>query len=86
MTLIYNDIYNKKDKSYFRLLEKKVHKFAIKNNCNFIDNELHYGHAEQEHPIIVNYFYYKQVRGSKNMYNTQTEAITIYLYFNHHLF
>ena len=39
---------------------------AIENDCPFVDNELLYGRAEPGHPVIVDYFYHEEVRGSEN--------------------
>ena len=33
---------------------------------SFVDNELPYGRAEPGHPVIVDYFYHEEVRGSEN--------------------
>ena len=63
---LYDAIYNKKDRSYFQMLEKKAKRLARNNNCPFVDNELPYGRAEQGHPVIVDYFYHEEVRGSEN--------------------
>ena len=32
----------------------------------FVDNELPYGRAKQGHPVIVDYFYHEEVKGSEN--------------------
>lgn len=63
---LYDAIYNKKDRSYFQMLEKKAKQLARNNNCPFADNELPYGRVEQGHPVIVDYFYHEEVRGSEN--------------------
>lgn len=63
---LYDAIYNKKDRSYFQMLEEKAKRLARNNNCSFVDNELPYGRAEQGHPVIVDYFYHEEVRGSEN--------------------
>lgn len=63
---LYDAIYNKKDRSYFQMLEEKAKRLARNNNCPFVDNELPYGRAEQGHPVIVDYFYHEEVRGSEN--------------------
>ena len=44
----------------------KAERLAKENNCPFVDNELPYGRAEPGHPVIVNYFYHEEVRGSEN--------------------
>lgn len=63
---LYDAIYNKGDRSYFRELERKAEEMAKKNGCLFLDNELPYGRAEKGHPAIVDYFYHEEVRGSNN--------------------
>ena len=70
---LYDAIYNKKDRSYFQMLEKKAKRLASNNNCPFVDNELPYGRAEQGHPVIVDYFYHEEVRGSENTGKRQKE-------------
>ena len=63
---LYDAIYNKGDRSYFRGLEDQAERLAKENSCPFVDNELPYGRAEPGHPVIVNYFYHEEVRGSEN--------------------
>lgn len=63
---LYNAIYNKRDRSYFRGLEDQAERLAKENSCPFVDNELPYGRAEPGHPVIVDYFYHEEVRGSEN--------------------
>ena len=47
-------------------LEDQAERLAKENSCPFVDNELPYGRAESGHPVIVNYFYHEEVRGSEN--------------------
>ena len=63
---LYDAIYNKGDRSYFRGLEDQAERLAKENSCPFVDNELPYGRAESGHPVIVDYFYHEEVRGSEN--------------------
>ena len=63
---VYHAIYNKKDRSYFQALEKRAAKLARENGCPFVDNELPYGRAKPGHPVIVDYFYHEEIRGSEN--------------------
>lgn len=63
---LYDAIYNKGDRSYFKELEKQAEIMASENGCLFLDNELPYGRAEKGHPVIVDYFYHEEVRGSDN--------------------
>ena len=63
---LYDAIYNKGDRSYFRSLEDRAERLAKENSCLFVDNERPYGRAEPGHPVIVDYFYHEEVRGSEN--------------------
>ena len=63
---LYQAIYQKGDRSYFRDLEQQAEQLAMENGCPFVDNELPYGRAEPGHPVIVDYFYHEEVRGSEN--------------------
>ena len=63
---LYEMIYNKKDRSYFRMLEQKAEEMARVNNCRFVDNETPYERVPQGHPTIVDYFYHEEVRGTAN--------------------
>ncbi len=63
---LYHAIYSKKDRSYFRALEEQAARLAAENGCPFVDNELPYDRAEPGHPVIVDYFYHEEIRGSDN--------------------
>ena len=63
---LYHEIYNRHDRSYFEALEVKAKEMAEKNNCSFVDNEMPYGRVPQGHPVIVDYFYHEEIRGSDN--------------------
>ena len=63
---LYEQIYNKKDRSYFEGLEKEAAQMAKDNDCPFVDNETPYGRAKPGHPVIVDYFYHEEIRGSNN--------------------
>ena len=63
---LYDTIYNKGDRSYFRGLEEQAEHLARECGCPFVDNELPYGRAEPGHPVIVDFFYHEEVRGSEN--------------------
>ncbi|MBQ3942737.1 MAG: radical SAM mobile pair protein B [Elusimicrobia bacterium] len=63
---LYNEIYNKHNRNYFENLEKKAEDMAKKNGCSFVDNEMPYGRVPQGHPIVVDYFYHEEIRGSDN--------------------
>ena len=59
-------IYNKHNRSYFEALEVKAEKMAKKYDCAFVDNEMPYGRVPQGHPVIVDYFYHEEIRGTEN--------------------
>lgn len=66
LTALYHGIYQEGDRRYFRALERQAEQLARENDCPFVDNELPYGRAEPGHPVIVDYFYHEEVRGSEN--------------------
>ena len=39
---------------------------AKKYDCPFVDNEMPYGRVPQGHPVIVDYFYHEEIKGSDN--------------------
>lgn len=63
---LYDAIYNKGERSYFKELEQRAKALALANDCPFLDNELPYGRAETGHPVIVDYFYHEEIKGSEN--------------------
>ena len=62
----YDEIYNKHNRSYFEALEVKAEEMAKKYDCVFADNEMPYGRVPQGHPVIVDYFYHEEIRGTEN--------------------
>lgn len=66
LVTLYDEIYRKGDRSYFRELENQAAQMSKKYDCPFVDNELPYGRAEPGHPVIVDYFYHEEVRESEN--------------------
>ena len=63
---LYDEIYNKHNRSYFEALEVKAERMAKKYDCAFVDNEMPYGRVPQGHPVIVDYFYHEEIRGTEN--------------------
>ena len=66
LTPLYHEIYDRHDRRYFEALEKKAAEMAEKYGCPFVDNEMPYGRVPQGHPVIVDYFYHEEIRGSDN--------------------
>ena len=58
--------YISEKRRYFEALEKKAEELAEKYECRFVDNETPYERVPQGHPIIVDYFYHEEVRGTEN--------------------
>ena len=63
---LYEEIYNKRNRSYFEVLEKKAKEMARQHGCRFVDNETPYERVPKGHPTIVDYFYHEEVRGTEN--------------------
>lgn len=74
---LYQEIYNKRNRSYFEALEQKAKKLAEDYDCPFVDNELPYGRAVKGHPVIVDYFYHEEVRGTENTGKRNSNLATI---------
>ncbi|MBR3310911.1 MAG: radical SAM mobile pair protein B [Solobacterium sp.] len=70
---LYDEIYNRKDRSYFEGLEKKAGEMAEKYGCRFVDNETPYERVPKGHPTIVDYFYHEEVRGTENSGQRRTK-------------
>ncbi|MCI5792332.1 MAG: hypothetical protein MR011_03490 [Lachnospiraceae bacterium] len=64
--LLYDEIYNKHNRSYFEALKVKAEEMVKKYDCLFADNEMPYGRIPQGHPVIVDYFYHDEIRGTEN--------------------
>ena len=57
-----------KNKSFKPLPSLRVYitKAKGKYDCAFVDNEMPYGRVSQGHPVIVDYFYHEEIRGTEN--------------------
>ena len=63
---LYEEIYSKRNRSYFEALEKQAEEMASRYGCRFVDNETPYERVPQGHPTIVDYFYHEEVKGTAN--------------------
>ena len=89
---LYDEIYNKHDRSYFEALEVKAEEMAKKYDCPFVDNEMPYGRVPQGHPVIVDYFYHEEIRGTENvekeianfqfveLYSNSKDTLAVFIY------
>lgn len=63
---LYEKIYNKKDREYWRELEAEIHTYAQKKGFPYLDNYLPDGRSKSGKPAIINYLYHEEIRGSGN--------------------
>lgn len=63
---LYEEIYERKNRRYFKELEEVIRAMAIKYDCKFVDNEMPYERVAKGHPTIVDYFYHEEIKGSEN--------------------
>lgn len=63
---LYDEIYKKGVKDYWRLLEQDMRDYAKEHGYGYIDNYLPDGRSPKGSPTIVNYLYHEEVRGSGN--------------------
>lgn len=75
LSALYDEIYRKGDRSYFRALEERAKCLAREYGCLFADNEMPSGKSEPGHPVIVDYFYHEEVRGSNNTGKRKTREL-----------
>lgn len=61
---LYHDIYTKKDKSYWKTLDKELREFCKKENLEYVRNDDSIMHAFDEPPIVVNYFFHEEIKKS----------------------
>lgn len=61
---LYDEIYNKKNISYWEMLDKQVEEYANKNNFMYVIDEEPFLKNPTGKPIIINYFYHEKIRQS----------------------
>ena len=66
LTQLYDEIYKKGKKLYWKELEESICKYAQNNGYPYLDNFLPDGRSEPGKPTIINYFYHEQVKCSEN--------------------
>ena len=62
---LYNDIYNKKKRDYWKELEDHISNYAALKGYPYRVNDLPYGRSKKGLPIIVNYFYHEEIKLNK---------------------
>lgn len=66
LSSLYQEIYEKKNKTYWCDLEKQIQLYAKEQELPYIDNYLPDGRSVPGKPTVINYFYHEEVRGSDN--------------------
>lgn len=62
---LYQEIYTKNNKAYWKELESDVKDYALSNGFPYVVNDLPYERSVPGYPVIVNYFYHEQIRLKK---------------------
>lgn len=59
---LYNEIYNRSRKDYWKALESEMATYVRQLGCPYLVNDLPYGRSEKGKPVVVNYFYHEDIR------------------------
>lgn len=63
---LYREIYDKGDKTYWKVLEQQIENLTREKGLPYINNYLPDGRSEKGKPTVINYFYHEEIRGSEN--------------------
>jgi DNA repair photolyase len=63
---LYNEIYARKNRSYFDNLEKWIQDYCREHGNPYEDNYLPDGRMEPGKPMLINYLFHEEVRNSDN--------------------
>lgn len=61
---LYQEIYNKKDRRYWELLDTELNDWAAEIGLDYVTNDDSMARPFEEPPIIVNFFYHEQIKKS----------------------
>lgn len=61
---LYDEIYNKNNRSYWRLLDNELREFADNIGLDYVTNDDSMTRDFSAPPVIVNYFYHEQIKKS----------------------
>lgn len=61
---LYREIYNKKDRSYWEMLDVRLKVFAAEIGLDYVTNDDSIKRPFDAPPMIVNYFYHEQIKKS----------------------
>lgn len=63
---LYDEIYNRKNRAYFDLLGEWIRNYCKENGNPYEDNFLPDGRMEPGKPMLINYLFHEEIRGSDN--------------------
>lgn len=63
---LYDEIYNRKNRAYFDLLGEWIRNYCQENGNPYEDNYLPDGRMEPGKPMLINYLFHEEIRGSDN--------------------
>lgn len=61
---LYQDIYNRNDRSYWVSLDAELKAYAAQAGLDYVTNDDSMTRAFDEPPVVVNYFYHEQIKKS----------------------
>lgn len=64
LTALYNDIYNKKDRTYWYVLDEEMRAFCAEEKLEYIRDDDSMKRPFDAPPIVVNYFFHEEVKKS----------------------
>lgn len=59
---LYQDIYNRNDRSYWEMLDAQLKEYAAKIGLDYVTNDDSMSRPFDAPPVIVNYFYHEQIK------------------------
>lgn len=64
LSALYNDIYNKKDRTYWSALDAELKAFCASENLQYLRNDDSMNRPFAAPPVVVNYFFHEEVKKS----------------------
>lgn len=64
---LYDEIYNKKENSYWEKLDKEIGQYALANHLEYVYNQDDMNRPFSALPVIVNFFYHEKIRKNSTL-------------------
>lgn len=61
---LYQDIYNRNDRSYWEALDRELKEYAAETGLDYVTNDDNLSRPFDAPPVIVNYFYHSEIKKS----------------------